>query len=84
MTRVSIFGHPDAQPYGAAVGEPVTDRALAPSGSQPWVSDVEWADDPNNVFCTATTKKGEPCTARRAMGTEFCVGHGRSAGVIEV
>ena len=34
--------------------------------------------DPPN--CQAVTKKGGPCSARRAHGTMYCIGHLRSMG----
>jgi hypothetical protein len=35
-----------------------------------------------HIGCSGMTKVGEPCKARPARGTDWCVGHLRSRGEI--
>lgn len=82
MPLVPMNWSPDAVPYTQAInaGAERRDAGVYDQVPASW-SMVEYAPDDVVRPCTATTKKGAPCMAARAGGTELCVGHGRSAAI---
>lgn len=80
-------------PAVAGGGEPIThankdavpsNRAFGESGVADAVSAAPGGDWEGTVpHCIEKTKKGWPCTAPRAKGTEYCVGHLRKLGLLE-
>jgi len=61
----SAYGEPYGRAVGYAYGEP------APFSGAPYAGD-EVAE---HTGCAGTTKKGAPCKAPKAKGTDHCVGH---------
>lgn len=71
----SLHGEPALRAVGYTQGVP------APWSGREGPEDEVVQDE--RVTCSETTKKGTPCRAPRAKGTDLCIGHLRSASTKE-
>jgi len=88
---VGIYGVPVATLYGHGGGETPVEGQYGEANPRtsaysygvpaPWSGapgpDDQVAQD-EHTSCSETTKKGAPCKAPRAKGTDLCIGHLRS------
>lgn len=64
-------------------GTPFTDHRSAAAGAVLSMGGVEFEGtdplmpDPNGKFCESIKDDGLRCTARKAKGTDHCIGHAR-------
>lgn len=79
----AVYGHgDDAVPVDSQYGEPSM-RAVGYNYGVP-VPDWHGVDTvPEHTGCLGITKKGDPCKAPKAKGTDLCVGHLRSQATKE-
>jgi len=73
VSTESIYGEPAMRAVGHTFGVP------APFSGAPGPDEVVQ----DETKCSETTKKGTPCKAPRAKGTDLCIGHLRSASTKE-
>lgn len=88
---MGIYGVPVSELYGHGGGEVLADGRYGEANPRtaahsygvpaPWSGAPGPEDTP--TVCSCTTKKGTPCKAPRAKGTDKCVGHLRSQATKE-
>lgn len=68
MTKAPVGYQPGATPVGAG-------QAPAGSNIPEGVTPAAWCDPAPSFQCVAMKKNGEPCSAHKVEGTDYCVGH---------